>query len=243
MNDSVDSGTAELGLPLPTKPELLKSQVGEILKEAIFSGKLKPGQTLAEIRLAKSLDVSQATIREALAQLEQVGIVVRIPNRSTVVTRLSAKEIQDRIRMRLLLEEMALLDAAPLLNETDYQQLNRYSEEIDDALARNSRVEASVKDLRFHRFLWQKSGSAVLLRVLEQLTTPLFAFLGLLHKLRSEQPLRNQPHQVIIAALRSGNAALIRQSLHEHIAMPYRQMLEVPPAELQKQVDRLEAAN
>ena len=52
----------------PVKAESLSAQVFETIRDAIFRGELKPGETLRELGLAKSLNVSQATVREALEQ-------------------------------------------------------------------------------------------------------------------------------------------------------------------------------
>src|SRR5437870_3973235 len=87
------SATAENGasgdLDLPVRSGTLRSQVVDILRHAIFYGKLRPGELLTELPLAKKLAVSQSTIREALADLEHHGLVTRIPNRGTEVTTIS----------------------------------------------------------------------------------------------------------------------------------------------------------
>src|ERR1700732_3057834 len=71
-------------LPQPVRTDSLASQAFTIIKDAIFTGQFQPGQLLRELHLARMLNVSQATIREALVQLEQVGLVVREQNRHTM---------------------------------------------------------------------------------------------------------------------------------------------------------------
>src|SRR5438874_1838866 len=53
----------------------VRSRVAEVIKEAIFSGVLKPGDALRELHLAAELNVSQASVREGLVQLENAGMV------------------------------------------------------------------------------------------------------------------------------------------------------------------------
>src|SRR5215475_13455034 len=101
----------------PVKNRALSDDVFETLRDAIFSGMLKPGDSLRELHLAKELSVSQATVRDALVKLERFGLVVRVPNKETVVTRHSRREIRERIAIRATLEEMAFVDAADAMTE------------------------------------------------------------------------------------------------------------------------------
>src|SRR2546425_409175 len=110
-------------LETPVRSGTLRSQVVDILKDAIFYGKLKPEELLPEQPLAKKLRVSQSTVREALAQLERYGLVARQPNRGTVVTSFSPADIQGRMKVRLALEEMAFTEACPLMDDADIAHL------------------------------------------------------------------------------------------------------------------------
>ena len=57
-------------------------EVRRVLAEQISSGQLRPGQRLgAERALAGELGVSRATLRQALAVLEEGGLVRRVPGR------------------------------------------------------------------------------------------------------------------------------------------------------------------
>ena len=72
--------------------ERKKDQVYGQLKRAIMDETLPPGSRLpTEIRLAKSLEVGQVTLRSALARLEAEGLVERIRSRGTFVTERSRR--------------------------------------------------------------------------------------------------------------------------------------------------------
>jgi GntR family transcriptional regulator len=67
-----------IGSPAGRTPE----EVRRALAEQIGSGRLRPGQRLgAERTLAAELGVSRATLRQALAVLEEGGVVRRVPGR------------------------------------------------------------------------------------------------------------------------------------------------------------------
>ena len=83
------------------------SRAVDQLREAIFKGQLALGSSLGEQTLARELGVSQATVREALQRLEHAGLVTRKPNVGTTVTRLSPKDVHERVALRGLLEGVA----------------------------------------------------------------------------------------------------------------------------------------
>lgn len=232
----------DASLRQPSRPESLRTQVVDILREAIFTGKFRPGQPLAEIRLAKTLNVSQATVREALGQLEKVGLVVRIPNRSAEIPNLTIQDVRDRIRIRLALEEMAAAEAAVHMTDNDIDELVACAREIEVDIERNEYFEVSQADLRFHRFIWEKSGSAVLWSTLDQIATPLFAFLGLVHRAQAVDQRTTKPHSRIIEALRSRDVERVRQTVREHVIGSYSRFLNAPSEELPQLAVRPESA-
>jgi DNA-binding GntR family transcriptional regulator len=195
----------------------LSLQVYESLRSAIFAGRLRPGDPLREMHLARDLQVSQTTVREALVQLEQVGLVVRTPNIGTHVTSLSPQELTERLELRMLLEEVAANQAALLMAEEHFAELGRRLDALGEAIARNAYFEEAQADLHFHRYIWERSGNRTLYRTLDQLAIPLFAFVSILRG-ASRQTLKDvvASHEGIVAALRGGDAETIREALRQH---------------------------
>ncbi|MBK9166123.1 MAG: GntR family transcriptional regulator [Bryobacterales bacterium] len=204
----------------------LRSRVVELLKDAIFSGRLEPGEALRELRLASELQVSQATVREALVQLEQLGLVVRQPNRSTNVTRFSAREIEERAQLRILLEAEAMEQAARKFTGADYARLGELQAALEEKVWGDDHFGRIEADLAFHRSIWEHTGNTTLVRILDNLTAPLFAFTCILRtrKLVTSRMVVN-PHQRLIEAMRSGDAALMRERIREHIETSYAAFL------------------
>ncbi len=213
-------------LPQPIRSESLANQVFTILKEAIFSGKFKPGEALRELHVARMLEVSQATVREALAQLEQAGLVVRYPNRRTLVTSFTQDEVRDRLTMRVALEEIAFVKAAGLMTESDVEELTAIGNEIDTSIDANDCLQMTLADMRFHRFVWEKAQSQVVFKTLDQLTTPLFAFLGVLHATGMHDLHSGKPHEELVNAMRTHDEETIRHAIRAHIRGSYQTFLE-----------------
>lgn len=192
----------------PVRAESLSAQVAESIREAIFSGELKPGQVLRELGLAKNMNVSQATVREALSHLEHYGLVVRTPNRSTSVTSLSQEEIQNRTGVWLTLET----NIWERTTEASQELLMDLSSIVSGM--ESDGIENSAR--RFHSRMWESSGNLVLVRILDQLTTPLFAFCHVDGE-RTAQCIAR--YRRMLDGLRSSAPSASVQALREQIGM------------------------
>ncbi len=213
-------------LDLPVRTGTLRSQVVEILRNAIFYGKLQPGSLLRELALARSLQVSQSTVREALADLEQYGLVTRQGNRGTMVATLGADEIRQRMKVRIPLEELAFAEACPQLTGEDFDVLEGLTAEIALAISNCEYFKAAEADLAFHRHVWERAGNPILLRTLDLLVAPLFAFLSVLLKMTNTERLTTEPHSLLVKGLRTRDVELARESIRAHLEHAAILMLE-----------------
>ena len=152
----------------------LKEQVVKLLREAIFSGRIKPGQRLNESELSRDLGLSRIPVREALQKLQEQGLVVDLPRRGKFVINLSEEEIQKINSLRIILEGEALrLCRAKITSEgvRDLTKLVGKMERFREA----TEVDASALDIEFHRTIWSHSGNEFLAKTLEGIVIPLFA--------------------------------------------------------------------
>src|SRR5262245_32077499 len=178
------------------------------------------------MHLAKELSVSQSTVRDALVKLERFGLVVRVPNKETVVTRHTKREIRERIAVRATLEEKAFLEAAGRMTADDYSALESKLQRISVSFKRKEYFDAARFDVDFQRFVWGRSGNQLLAEMLDHLTTPLFAFISILRSTGTSR-LKDivEPHEDLIEALKSKNQTRIKKVLHEHIIGSYADFL------------------
>ncbi len=185
-----------------------------------------PGTPLPELSLARELNVSQTTIRDALHQLEYAGLVTRRPHLGTTVTRLLPKDVRERLALRLMLEVSAAQAAAPRMGEPEFEELERRLKVLGEAIESDHYYEAAQADLDFHRYVWQCSGNETLVRVLELVTVPLFAFISIMrsHGLQRLSAVVAE-HQPLIEALRSKDAARIRAAFEKGATSSYESFL------------------
>ncbi|MGH8868113.1 MAG: GntR family transcriptional regulator [Actinomycetes bacterium] len=84
----------------------LRLQVVDVLRTAILTLDLQPGQRLVERELIERLEVSRSTVREALRELESEGLVQVIPQRGAVVASLSHEDAADLYEARVAIEAL-----------------------------------------------------------------------------------------------------------------------------------------
>jgi DNA-binding GntR family transcriptional regulator len=90
------------------KPEPLRSHVENFLREAIMSGRFKPGERLKERELCELLDVSRPSVREALRKLEAEKLITTVLHRGPVVASVSESDARELYALRALLEGYAV---------------------------------------------------------------------------------------------------------------------------------------
>lgn len=197
-------------------------QVAHAIREAIYSGRIALGEPLRELHLARELSVSQVSVREALLELANQGLVVRTPNVGTVVTELSSEDVRQRVQIRIALETLAFVEASRRFTKRDAKELEGRLETLSQAIARNQYHESAQADLHFHRYIWQLSGNEILAHTLDQITIPLFAFVCIVRSTGTQKLNRTvKAHAPLLEALRRGEAPLIEGAVRSHIERSY----------------------
>ena len=108
-----DQGRAATNMkePLPEFEFVLsrtrRAQVAEVLRNAIFAGKIAPGTQLVELKLAHRLGVSRGSVREAILELVEQGLVVSKPYAGTFVSRIDETVLSELFSLRKLLDRYA----------------------------------------------------------------------------------------------------------------------------------------
>ncbi len=99
---------------LPRLPDLklIRDRVVDALRDAIISGRLKPGARIRERELV-TLGVSRSPLREAIRVLEGEGFIVSENHRGARVSELSAADLRDMVHVRIMLEQFAVRAKLP----------------------------------------------------------------------------------------------------------------------------------
>jgi DNA-binding GntR family transcriptional regulator len=106
---------------LPSAPKT--AALYEQLRQALADEEFAAGERISEMDLGRRYQVSRTPIREALARLEQDGLIERRGSALFVRSR-SADEIIDIYRVRVYLEGAIAFDAAHRRSQTDLMRLS-----------------------------------------------------------------------------------------------------------------------
>ena len=138
----------------------------ERLREAIIMGELTPGTPLRLEDLGRRLGMSISPIREALRQLEALGLAEHLPHHGAKVMRLDVEELRELFSIRFALEGMALRRAAELFTPADADAARSHLDAYDEA-RRHGDIRAAVRAHgSFHFALYEAARSAWLLRLI-----------------------------------------------------------------------------
>src|SRR5258707_5290057 len=110
----------------------LRDIITEELRQAILSGRYKPGQRLIEDRLAQDFEVSRNPVREALRSLAAEGLVALTARRGATVAAPSAADAREMIEVPATL---AALNARHAARRRDPQVIALLSEVLRQGTA------------------------------------------------------------------------------------------------------------
>jgi len=197
--------------------EALADAVERAIRDAILSGRLAPGERLVEARISQELGVSRAPVREALARLEQRGLVVSQANRGTFVVRLTPDDIREIFTLRRVLEGHALASALVRIEPKDLVYLEELTAAMRDA-SQVGNVEAAMeRDLEFHAYLVKLSGSRRLLAMWSNLVDQLRSLSAKFQSLYPDLSLLVKSHQATVEALGRGDHQRAADLLEAHL--------------------------
>lgn len=200
------------------KHDSLVTHVVEQIVNAIVNGQLRAEDKLVEERLAEQLGVSRGPVREAIRQLESLGLVTKRPYKGTFVSGLDEEEVVEMQAVRLVLEGMAVR----LLTESATPQKIAAMEEIISDMRkvakRGDRRQILIHDADFHDALVRLSGNGVLADTWEPLSIKMRRFLFLKRRhTHSNIDEVVAAHEAIVDAIRSGDPNRAEEALHEHL--------------------------
>jgi DNA-binding GntR family transcriptional regulator len=209
--------TAEPGF-LRLEKTSLREQALSALRKAITTGQIQPGTHLVETELSEALQISRGTLREAMRQLQQEGLISAGARGRLSVRHLDTKEIRDIFGVRAALEALAASELASRPDRADVvAELRGAVEDMERWAASNleDRIEA---DLRFHRTLCRLSGNETLMHSWSSLEGSIrmsIMYAGVERALKNMDAKR---HLEIVDAIESGDGTAATDAVRAHMA-------------------------
>lgn len=203
--------------------------IREVLADRIVHGILQPGEALDETGLASEFGVSRTPIREALRQLETVGLAASRPHRGAIVAALTPAELDDAFVVMAEMEALcARLCAAAMSLEARHALAVLH--DAGAAHARAGDVESfRAHNERFHDAIYRGSGNGFL----EETTRGVRRRLAPFRKMQFELHRRPEGSQVehgrIVDAIIEGDGDRAAAAMRDHILIVRHKVGEISP--------------
>jgi DNA-binding GntR family transcriptional regulator len=220
----------------------LSDQIKDRLLQQILAGDYPPGSRIVETRVARELGTSQAPVREALRDLEGLGVLEISAFRGARVRHPSKAELLEAYGIRAELESLAARLALPNITAADLVELQGLVEEMQRAADAGDPHEEAIADVAFHARVIEISGNHTLQRVwtfLEPLSRTYISLASPGADVRHAADL----HLPILDALRDHDAEQATAAYHVHFESAGETFRETwvdePAAQAQTPVDGL----
>jgi len=151
-------------------------QATRLIREAILSGQMAPGERLKTAELAQRLGLSTMPLREALRKLEGEGLVQIEPNRGATVRKLDRAYITDLFELNTDLRICAVKRGMATLTLERIRALETLAQEYREHLDRGENLEAIRVNRDFNAKLVEFGGNREALRVFLRGWDIIFAF-------------------------------------------------------------------
>ncbi len=139
------------------------------LRKGIINGEYAPGSHLRLQELAETFDVSLIPVREAIRRLEAERLVETFPNRGAWVAEISAEDVADGFRARILVETEAIRMALPNLDEEAIARARAIMERMSQAHQAGDLKSGFDLHRDLHFLLYEQSGSPWVVYIIELL--------------------------------------------------------------------------
>lgn len=124
--------------------------VYDVLRDEIIGLELAPGSPIDEIQLAERFVMSRTPIREALVKLAGEGLVMTLPNRSTVVSHIDFLNLHTFFDALTLMYRVTTRLAAQYHTPDDLPQIRALQAEFAKAVDEQNALEMIAKNRDFH---------------------------------------------------------------------------------------------
>ena len=193
--------------------------IHQAIADDIVHGRLSPGAALDETSIAATFGVSRTPIREAIRQLEAIGLVEARAQRGAVVAALSDDRLDDMFAVMAELEALCARWSAVAMTASERRHLLTLQAESERLVSAGRREDYADFNIRFHEAIYRGSHNGFLAELavsVRKRCAPFrraqFETLGRLAKSHAE-------HDAVVTAIQRGDANRAASEMRAHIAV------------------------
>ena len=216
--------------PLNKRP-LYSHEIRDAIKQAILNEELKPGDRVVETRWAKNFGVSQSPVREAIRELESMGLIENRPFQGAFVRILDKQTIQDAYKVRSALEIVGIQTASAMITEQQLEELAGILAEMEKA-GKAKQFDLFVeKDSLFHEKIIEVAQNPLLTHLWQQCKIREYTRVSSCISSFSLEKLAKR-HNMMFKALKKRDADLGTTAVKEHFELLATQLDEIDPEDI-----------
>jgi DNA-binding GntR family transcriptional regulator len=203
----------------PVASNALRHDVVVRLMAGIFQGTLPADSRLNIRKMAEQMGVSATPIREALVELEGIGLVQFFHNRGAVVKPFGCQQLRDIYHVRRLLDSEAARCACGKIPREELQSLRREMRRLLDSGDQSSEwlQEAIASDRRLHDLVAAHCGNDRLADEVGRYNTIMQTVREIVGNRRHAQQVALKDHMAVVNALLAGDAERAADAMRRHI--------------------------
>ncbi|MEM9105768.1 MAG: GntR family transcriptional regulator [Pseudomonadota bacterium] len=199
----------------PLSRASLSQQIRDRLLSRIMNGTLKPGDRLIELKIAAEMATSQAPVREALRELEAMGVIETLRNKGARVRVITDEELRQIYDVRAQLEAYASALAAEAGGDIG-ARLDAAIERMNRAARKGDSPAFADHNMEFHRIIVEHSGNLVLLDMWQTLNVKMRTMVNVARSSRNLLELADS-HRPIAAAIKAGDTTGAAEAARQHV--------------------------
>ncbi len=229
---------------ISVKSNKVCQHIADQIRDAIFDGRLKPGDKLpSERELVEKFKVSKATLREALRSLEVLGFLEIRKGVSggafvTEVDMTKARDsfsnfllfknlsLKDLSEVRLLLEPYIAEKATLAITKQDLNRLEKLIGDSEHAIKHDMAFKSRKDEIEFHRIIASITGNPILMFILDFVENLLIDTKAILKPGKEFSSKVIKAHKRIYNALLEKNIKKVHEEMVRHIREVEKDLLD-----------------
>ncbi|WP_424065417.1 GntR family transcriptional regulator [Paraburkholderia sp.] len=197
--------------------EPISKQIFRALRQAIFVGQMVPGTPLSEKEVSDMFHVSRQPVREAFIKLVEAGVLQVLPQRGTLVKRISPRMVREGRFIREAIETAVARKAAESITDAQLQQLTENVRDQKRAAKSNDTAAFLALDEAFHYSIAQSIDCIAAWNTIQDIKAQMDRVRYLSLPDVSPLDLLIKQHAKILAALRAHDSSAAEEAMRAHL--------------------------
>jgi DNA-binding GntR family transcriptional regulator len=214
---SVDSMPFDFPPALSQSPGPIAARIVDTMKQAIITMRIRPGERLSEQELAAGFGVSRQPVREALIKLAEAGLVLILPQRGTLVVKISRAAVENARFIREAIECAVVREAAKRQDTDVFEAIRRNLAETERCIALGETDHFFRLDEAFHAHLAAAAGRPDTWHVIEEQKSQMDRVRYLDVSAGVPMQVLLDQHRAIYEAVAAGDGEAAERVMHQHL--------------------------